>query len=270
MLTSEQKHEFYENGFLKLDNVIPKPMIDAAKKAINHLLGQITEGNVNVAKEGRGKVWKQLANGSVITDLVNKSPVLQLCESLMGKGNVQAVEDSQIALRYPTMEENPVIDERDPLKGHLDLGSVGVKGGYRRFFTMHAVIYLEDVLEPFSGNYTIWPQSHRFYQKYFQKHGHEILLNGQPKQPQPTEPVMITGKTGDVVLAHHQMVHGPAPNTSPHVRYRYFCTDASFNRRHAWAGRPGIHSRIASPIAGRFGDTRSDLRHRNTVSTRPQ
>ena len=29
---------------------------------------------------------------------------------------------------------------------------------------------------------------------------------------------MITGKAGDLILAHHQVVHGACPNTSPNVR----------------------------------------------------
>ena len=30
---------------------------------------------------------------------------------------------------------------------------------------------------------------------------------------------MITGNAGDLVLAHHQMVHGAGPNASPNIRY---------------------------------------------------
>ena len=249
MLTNEQKHEFYENGFIKLENVVPKSMIDAAKKSANCLLGQIADGTVQIAQKSGPKPWKALASKPVITDLLNKRPVYQLCESLMGKGNVQPAKDTQLALRYPTTEADRPLDEPKPLSGHLDLGNVGgPKGGYRRFFTMHAVIYLEDVPEPFSGNYTIWPKSHRFYQDYFQKHGHEVLFDGQPKQPQPTDPVMVTGKAGDVVLAHHQMVHGPAPNTSPHIRYaaifRVQHVDVEENSRECyidiWREFPGV------------------------------
>ena len=252
MLTDEQKREFYEIGFIKLENAMPEDVLLPAKKAINHLLGQIVEGVVPVPEKGRARPWKELSQQSVITDLLNNSPVYQLCESLMGTGNVQCAQEAQIALRYPSMEE--ALDGRDPLKGHLDLGNVGgPKGGYRRFFTMHAVIYLEDVHGPFSGNYTIWPKSHRFYQDYFQKHGHEVLYDGQPKQPQPTDPVMVTGNAGDVVLAHHQMVHGPAPNTSPHVRYavifRVQHVDVDKNGRECyldiWREFPGVHEVVA-------------------------
>lgn len=35
----------------------------------------------------------------------------------------------------------------------------------------------------------------------------------------PDGPVQITGKPGDVCLAHHQMIHTAAINASPDIRY---------------------------------------------------
>ncbi len=37
-----------------------------------------------------------------------------------------------------------------------------------------------------------------------------------PEFPEP--PIMVTGKAGDLVIAHHSMFHGPCLNASPNVR----------------------------------------------------
>ena len=47
----------------------------------------------------------------------------------------------------------------------------------------------------------------------------EVLENGMPRPELPEGPIQLTGEPGDVVLAHHQIVHTAAPNTSPHIRY---------------------------------------------------
>ena len=41
MLTQKQKLEFYENGYIKVPGVVPKLMIDAARKMINHSIGAV-------------------------------------------------------------------------------------------------------------------------------------------------------------------------------------------------------------------------------------
>ena len=93
------------------------------------------------------------------------------------------------------------------------------KGKYSRSFTAFAVVYLQDVDGPNSGNFTVWPRTHTFFQDYFKDNGgHEILRNGMPHPEFPEPPIMVTGKAGDLVIAHHSMFHGPCLNASPNVR----------------------------------------------------
>lgn len=80
------------------------------------------------------------------------------------------------------------------------------------------MIYLADVLQPNSGNFTVYPRSHTFFADYFRQEGHEVLKDGMPRLDLPQPPVMITGKAGDLVIAHHQVVHGACPNASSDVR----------------------------------------------------
>jgi hypothetical protein len=61
-----------------------------------------------------------------------------------------------------------------------------------------------------------------------------MLAEGMPKLPLPTGPHQITGRAGDAVITHHQIVHSAAPNASPHIRYA-----AIFRLRHALCEQVG-------------------------------
>ena len=41
MLTRKQKLDFYENGYISVPGVVPRLMVDAARKAINHSIGAV-------------------------------------------------------------------------------------------------------------------------------------------------------------------------------------------------------------------------------------
>ena len=194
-------------------------MIDAARKAINHSIGSVRVHDDDLDNFRTGAFCDELKNAPVLTNLFNRTPLFQIAESLLGEGNVPQAGGAQIALRFPGAPDN---DPAEP-RGHLDglgSGTNGMaKGVYRRGFTSFAVVYLTDVPEPYSGNFTVWPRSHRFFEDYFKKEGHQVLADGMPKVDLPEGPAQITGEAGDVVIAHHQIVHTAAPNASANIRY---------------------------------------------------
>ncbi len=53
----------------------------------------------------------------------------------------------------------------------------------------------------------------------FQEKGHEILYDFMPEVELPEGPEQLTAGPGDVILAHHQIVHSASINTSPDIRY---------------------------------------------------
>ena len=219
MLTRRQKQQFYEDGYLKVPGAVPRVMIERARKAMNHSVGSIGIQAENASEYRPSALCDELRNAPVMTDLFNKSPVVQIAESLLGAGNVLPGGGAQMALRFPGSLES---DPGEP-RGHLDglgTGTNGMpKGVYRRGFTALAVIYLADVPEPYSGNFTVWPKSHRFFQEYFKREGHEVLKNGMPRVELPEGALQMTGEAGDLILTHHQLVHTAAPNGSPNIRY---------------------------------------------------
>ena len=173
MLTESQKLHFVEQGYVVVSGAIPMEMIESARRAVNHSIGTAGMGGENSDGNRSAFFCAELLDAPVITDLYNKTGVVAVAESLMGEGNVQPVERAKPYPRFPL----PVGEEPDEFRGHLDgigNGSNGTaKGEYKRGFTAFAVIYLADVLEPYSGNFTVCPKSHTFFRDY--------ICSGRPR-----------------------------------------------------------------------------------------
>jgi hypothetical protein len=219
MLTNAQKRQFVEEGYLKVPGVVPRVLVDAARRAVNHSIGNVGLGGEDMENSRSAFFCAELLEDPVILDLFYKSPIMDIAESLMGQGNVLPLTRAKPYPRFPL----PLGEEPPEPRGHLDgigNGNNGMaKGEYRRGFTAFAVIYLADVPEPYSGNFTVWPKSHRFFEDYFRREGYEILANGMPRLELPEGPLMITAKAGDLIIAHHQIFHGACSNGAADVRH---------------------------------------------------
>jgi hypothetical protein len=222
-LTKFQKQEFYEEGCLTIEGAVPRVMVDVARQAINAEIGK-----------GESRGFPNIRSAPVITDMFNETPVFSLLESAMGKGNLQEQRNGAAKLNFPaqvgTSQKEPWLATAGPplrMGGHLDgiaqardfLRGTAEESKYSRDFTAFAVVYLDDVPGPGCGNFTLWPKSHHVMEEVFKEKGHEILLNYMPDVEVPEGPVQVTGKPGDVVLAHHQMIHTAAINACPDIRY---------------------------------------------------
>jgi hypothetical protein len=253
-LTRRQKQSFHDQGYLVIPGVAPRVMVDAALHAINHSLGQEGMNKEELPVLRSRSYCREIQKEPAITDLLNKTPLFPLVESLVGAGNLLPVSAGQIALRFP----NPLYTDAGEPRGHLDGLGTGLNGldpgSYSRSFSALAVILLSDLPEPDSGNFTVWPGTHRFFEEHFREHGHAMLAEGMPKVPIPVAPHQITGRAGDAVIAHHQIVHTAAPNASPHIRYA-----AIFRLRHVdceaigkeaytdiWREWPGVREAMAN------------------------
>ena len=217
MLTEAQKAALCRDGYLKVPQAVPPAMVASARAAIDDSL---LRNGLHPAKpeQHRGAAYcVELSGAAVLCDLFNRTAVWHAAEALLGVGRIEPVTEIQIALVLPNG------DKRAPLHGHLDGLGTGENGWpvgeYHRHFTAMTIVYLSDVPSPFSGNFTVWPESHRVYEDYFRRHGHEELAGGVPAIPLPHEPVQIVGSAGDAVIGHHQILHEAAPNTSGRVRY---------------------------------------------------
>lgn len=253
--TDQQKRHFIRDGYVVARQAIAPAMVENARQLINHTLGDKGMNEADLPKLRAQSYCPDVRQAEAITDLFNRSCLHSLVESLLGAGKAARSSSGQIALRFP----GQLFRDPSPPSGHLDgLGSGlngSQKGEYARHFTALVTVYLADVPEINSGNFTVWPGSHVTIRDHLLKHGVEILANGQPKLDWPHPPVQITGRAGDAVISHHQLYHTAAANASPNIRYaaifrvhhvnlKEFANQAFTDIWHEWEG---LHELLAQP-----------------------
>lgn len=236
-LSTEQKQEFINNGFIKIEKVVPQVLINRALRAINYSLGQGRD------KDELGTLTQQsfcpeLGTTDVVLDMFNKTPAFTLAEDLLGEGNVLNAPHGQVPPRFPQPLDKDVSNVKMPT-GHIDgigSGLNGIpKGEYRRGFTALCVVLLSNLPEPFMGNFTVWPKTHFAIAEHLKQNGHEVLKNGTPDIDHGCDMHMCTGEAGDVIFAHNLVLHSAAPNLSPFIRYA-----AIFRVRHKACEENGL------------------------------
>jgi hypothetical protein len=221
-LTRQQTQSFIDDGYLIIRGAVPDVLVRTARKAINHSLGEEGMDPAKMVSYRSLTYTPELRDQPPILDLYHMTPLKQIAEQLLGEGKVANVGGGQIGLRFPQAFDADI----KQANGHLDGIGSGTNGSnvgdYKVGFNLLGAVYLSDVPEPFSGNFTVWPGSHRTFEDYFKKVGHEVLHQGQPKIDLPHPPIHVTGKAGDVIIAHHQLFHTAAPNHSDAIRYGIF------------------------------------------------
>lgn len=217
-LTDAQKQTLYEDGLVRFPGAVPPETVDRARRAINASLGSSGIDPERLVTFRARSYCPELQESEPITDLLNATPLWELAESAIGKGNISPVGAGQIALRFPSTE--PAHDPHPHIDG-MYTPTNGVPKGTIQNFTALVGVFLSDVPEPYSGNFTAWKGSHHQYESYFREHGPDSLLNGMPPVDL-AKGEQITAKAGDAMLVHYQVGHGIAGNASPNIRYAVF------------------------------------------------
>lgn len=252
MLSDPQKRHFIEHGYVHLPQAVPTAKVEAARRSINVSLGSNGLPPDQLTIFAAQSYCPELKGSPVILDLFRATSALTAVESLLGAGNAKEVKGGQIALRFPKDKA----ERGGKIGGHIDGISTptnGVPPGTLAHFTMLCGVLLSDLPDEWSGNFTVFPGSHRRYGEWFRDHDPIELAGGMPPVDMG-EPKQITGRAGDVVLAHYLLAHGIAPNTSPNIRYASFFR--IFHQRHTgyrpeavrdlWLDWDGLH-----PLLGR-------------------
>jgi hypothetical protein len=224
-LGPDQERALVDEGYLLVPGLVARDRVDAALRAINASLGE--EG---IAKDALWTLRAQtfcpeLVSAPPILDLYGATGLRALAEAAIGAGrpgSCRAPTTGQIALRFPqALAEGQA--PRDPYP-HID-GMPGPLNGVTPntifHFTALGAVFLNDVDEPFNGNFTVWPGTHAALARHFAAHGTDELLTGFPRIAVPP-PRQLRVRAGDALLAHYQLAHGAAPNVGPHVRYAVF------------------------------------------------
>lgn len=240
-LSPAQKTSLRDEGFVRLPGLMPLPLVEAARRAINAALsGGCTElcpGDPE--PEGVTGAMEAVRDTPAIRDLLHNSPLLGLAEGLLGGLDPAAKPRGWIVLRYPQLERHAkgptyhidgvyTHDER-----FEDGASNRISRGQLNTNTLKFAIYLSDVPKPDSGNYSVIPGSHRRIAAHVKKHGWEILNEGMPKIDLG-RPHQIIGRAGDVVLNNYLLAHDGEQNLSPDIRYAVFFDLAQTEHRARW------------------------------------
>jgi ectoine hydroxylase-related dioxygenase (phytanoyl-CoA dioxygenase family) len=196
-------------GYTIFPGLIPPSLVSAALAAIandlrtNYKLEcQAEYDNLSYCPDLRG-------NPS-ITDLLVKSAVYKILDDALGIDQ-SAWDGGQIAIRKAHNHHAPI-----PPEPHIDgfsSGLNGLKPGRVYNHTLLVGVFLTPIRRDFVGNFTVWPQSHHLYESYFRERGPQALTEPTPKPP-IGDPVQLKCEVGDVVLAHYQVGHTAAVNTS--------------------------------------------------------
>ncbi len=101
-ITDVQKRQFAEEGYLEIPGAVPKNMIETSLRAVNYSIGNIGIGGEDPSRNRSGFFCAELLDAPFILDMYNKTPVMQIAESLMGKGNVLPVERAKTYPRFPS------------------------------------------------------------------------------------------------------------------------------------------------------------------------
>jgi len=212
------KTQLYEQGYIQIPGAVSRALVDDALKAINHGLGEGIPAE-RIAQYRAQSFLPELQSSPAITNLLHRSSAMDALRSVLDVDRIHPVRSGQIALRFPIAGSEP-----RPAHPHIDgmyTPSNGVREGTIDNFTALVGVLLSDLPNPNAGNFTVWPGTHRSFGDYFRQHGAEALLEGLPPIEWP-DPAQVTGKAGDLILAHYTLAHGIASNVSPHIRYAVF------------------------------------------------
>ncbi len=218
-------------GFAHFPGLTPEPLVRAAREAIE------TDLSINYDPERKTEYDSRsfcpdLKGTPPIMNLLVQSPAHKMLDEIFELEKI-GWDGGQIAIRQAHNVPEPVA----PVP-HIDgfaSGTNGLDEGKIYNHTVLVGVFLTPVRSEFAGNFTVWPGSHYVYENYFRERGPQAMSEPAPV-PEIGEPVQLMCEVGDVVLAHYQLGHSAAVNTSDVDRiaiyFRVWLRSMESNRWH--------------------------------------
>lgn len=201
MLSDAQIDEFAERGFIVVPQVVPPDVLATAARRIDAVVAADPPAG---DKRGNHFYFLPTNDEPDLLEALTGSPAFDLAEALAGPGTLDVPWQVQIALNippYPHRPGRPHIDAANPEPAD---------GPIRGTFTMLAGILMSDQLTENSGNLWVWPGTHLTHAAYFRAHGPEMFCAYPPIDlPAPEQ---VTGRAGDLLLAHYLLGHNIGGN----------------------------------------------------------
>lgn len=205
MLSRQQKQAFAEQGYVVAPQVVPRPLIEAARREIE---SRLASEPVPAGHAGPYMLFLTDPLPGPLLALLSGSPALKTAESLIEPGKLEPPDHVQVSLNFPPFLHRPGGPHIDGLTPPEADGRPGT-------FTMLAGIFLTDQMGEDMGNLWVWPGSHHAVAAYLRERGPEALLSCAPYPPVAlSEPRQVTGRAGDLLLAHYMLGHNIGGNRS--------------------------------------------------------
>jgi hypothetical protein len=214
-LTDDDVQQFAVDGFLIVRDVVPEALLAAADAEIDGLIEMVTphEGDLGPGQNAWFPPRSRLPRSE---DVLRRSPALDIAQELVSPNTLgHAFDHIQVATTVPPWSHIP---------GGPHIDGHGPGQDPPASFTMLAGVLLTDQQDPGSGNLWVWPGSHLHHERLFRERGTRVLqqTGGHSTLLEPpaalNRPVPITGRRGDLLLAHFLLGHNKGGNTASHER----------------------------------------------------
>lgn len=207
------QNDLRTKGYAHFPGLLPESVTAAARQAI----GSDLRENYQIARQveyDNQSYCPDLRGTLPIMGLIDNRQVKNILDAALGLDNIDW-DKGQIAIRRARNHPDPV--EPEP---HIDGFSSGINGLTEGKIYNHTVlvgVFLTPVVKEFAGNFTVWEGSHHIYEKHFRERGEQAIFEPMPA-PEIGQPTQLMCQAGDVVLAHYQLGHSAAVNTSDNDR----------------------------------------------------
>jgi ectoine hydroxylase-related dioxygenase (phytanoyl-CoA dioxygenase family) len=205
VLDRGQTRAFAAQGYVVVPDVVPEPLIEAARRAIE---GRVGREPPPAGHRGPHSYFLMAPLPDGLREVLIGSAAIRAAEALIAPGRFEAPDHAQISLNVPPFSHRP----GGP---HVDGVAPPDADGRPGTFTLLAGIFLTDQTAEEMGNLWVWPGSHRAAAAYLREHGPEALIASAPYPPvELAEPRQVTGRAGDLLLAHYLLGHNMGGNVS--------------------------------------------------------
>ena len=225
-ITTEQRADFARDGFVVIPGVVERERVDAALQLINHWIFCEFDHEKRVQYYAQSFATDRQDDPRIL-GLLNDTPALALATDLVGR-RLAGPDKGQVALRFPVPPGAPPFYAG----AHVDGVPTGINGvpedGAIHGFTINACVLLSDLTGPDQGNFTVWPGTHLTMARWFTEHGARIpdpeaFFRATEEVANATSaPYPVTGRAGDLILAHHLTAHANGGHAGPDIRYAVF------------------------------------------------
>lgn len=206
---------FAADGYLVVPDVVGESLLEPADVEIDTLIREVPP-HEDSGGPGQKAWFPPCSRLPRCDDVLRLSPAFEIVQELVAPHVLDhAFDHIQVATTVPPWSHIP---------GGPHIDGHGPGQDPPASFTMLAGVLLTDQPDSASGNLWVWPGSHLDHQRLFHERGTKVLhqTGGHSTLLDPPivlrPPIPITGRRGDLVVAHFLLGHNKGGNTAAYER----------------------------------------------------